>query len=64
MFGPPKDIEGQCNAHCYIADGYGNNHVTIRCPLVPNHKDKHKEVSRGGKLIIEWEEDEREREAA
>jgi len=60
MFGPPKDVEGQCNAHCYIADDYGDNHATIRCQLVPNHKGRHKEISREGKLIIEWEEDETE----
>ncbi|MFQ5963439.1 MAG: hypothetical protein ACE5KZ_04055 [Candidatus Scalinduaceae bacterium] len=64
MFGPPKNIEGQCNAHCYIADDYRDNHATIRCQLLPNHKGKYKEVSREGKLIIEWEEDERERESA
>jgi len=57
------DIEEQCNAHCYISDDYGDNHATIRCQLAPNHTGMHREVSREGKLIIEWEEDEREREA-
>ncbi|ODS31528.1 MAG: hypothetical protein SCARUB_03341 [Candidatus Scalindua rubra] len=46
MFGSPKDLEGQCNAHCYIAD----NHATIRCQLAPNHKGRHREVSRGGEI--------------
>lgn len=59
MFGTQEDIEGQCNSHCYIADDYGDNHATIRCQLPQNHKGKHREVSRDGKLIIEWEEDER-----
>jgi hypothetical protein len=27
MFGPHKDVEGQCNAHCYISDDYGDNHL-------------------------------------
>jgi hypothetical protein len=60
MFGPPEDVEGQCNAHCYIVDDYGDNRATIRCQLPPNHKGMHREVSREGKLIIEWEVDERE----
>ena len=60
MFGPPEDVEGQCNAHCYIADDYGDNRATIRCQLPPKHKGMHREVSREGKLIIEWENDERE----
>ena len=60
MFGPPEDVEGQCNAHCYIVDDYGDNRATIRCQLPPNHKGTHREVSREGKLIIEWEVDERE----
>jgi len=59
MFGPPEDIEGQCNAHCYIADDYGDTHATIRCQLPKNHEGKHREVSRDRKLIIEWEDDER-----
>ena len=59
MLGPPEDIEVQCNAHFYIADDYGDNHATIRCQLPKNHEGKHREVSRDGKLIIEWEEDER-----
>ena len=59
MLGPPEDIEGQCNAHCYIADDYGDTHATIRCQLPKNHEGKHREVSRDGKLIIEWEDDER-----
>lgn len=37
----------------------GDNRSTIRCQLPPNHKGMHREVSREGKLIIEWEEDER-----
>ncbi len=60
MFGPPEDVEGQCNAHCYIVDDYGDNRATIRCQHPPNHKGMHREVSREGKLIIEWEVDERE----
>ncbi len=60
MFGLPEDVEGQCNAHCYIVDDYGDNRATIRCQLPPNHKGMHREVSREGKLIIEWEVDERE----
>lgn len=63
MFGPPEDVEGQCNAHCYVSDDYGDNRATIRCELPRNHKGMHREVSREGKLIIEWEVDERERDS-
>lgn len=63
MWGEPKDVEGQCNAHLYIADNYGDNHATIRCQLCPGHDGPHKEeFKREGKpVIITWEVDEKEK---
>jgi len=43
MFGPPKDIEGQCNCRFEIADDYGDNHATMLCQLTPGHEREHEE---------------------
>lgn len=43
MFGPPKDVEGQCNCRFEIADDEGDNHATMRCQLPPGHEGEHEE---------------------
>ena len=68
MYGPPQDVQGECNARLYLGDDYGDNECTIRCQREPGHEGKHREVfgSDGRQVTIEWELDEREerREAA
>lgn len=59
MYGMPKDVEGQCNAHLYIGDDFGDNKATMRCELIKGHSGNHKEVFRDGKAVIEWEINER-----
>lgn len=60
MFGPPKDVEGQCNATLHIADDYGDNHTTMRCQLPPSHEGVHKEVfQRHGDVTVTWHADAR-----
>lgn len=69
MFGPPKDVEGKCNARFFLADDYGDNHCTLLCRLEPSHSGPHKEeFSRtyqaaerkiGSEIVITWQEDER-----
>jgi len=70
MFGPPKDVEGKCNARLFLSDDYGDNNCTIMCQLEPNHFSLHKEtftrtwmVNADGQMvtseiIITWQEDE------
>ncbi len=62
MFGPPKDVDGECNAHLYVADDYGDNTATVRCQLRQGHSGSHVEEysdERTGRVRIEWEKDER-----
>lgn len=61
MYGTPEDAPGECNAHLYIGDDYGDNHATIRCSLEPGHEGPHKEeFERGEKpVVITWHVDER-----
>lgn len=61
MFGPPEDVPGQCNAHLYISDDYGDNEATMRCGLEPGHEGPHKEVfSRSGQpVVVTWVIDEK-----
>jgi hypothetical protein len=65
MFGPPKDVEGECNARLYIADDYGDNTATMRCQLEPGHDGPHREeYQRHGKpVVVTWHVDDREEEA-
>ena len=61
--GTPDDVSGECNAHLYIADDYGDNHATMRCSLEEGHDGPHREeFSRGGDepVTVEWHVDERE----
>ena len=62
MPGPPKDVEGECNARLFLADDYGDNPCTFRCQLSSNHVGPHEETfERGEKPVkITWEVDERE----
>lgn len=63
MYGKPKDVEGQCNAHLYIGDDYGDNHATMRCHLPKGHKGVHCEQYTGsfaGSVQVTWENDERD----
>lgn len=59
--GEPEDIEGECNAHLYLADNYQDNHCTIRCQLTMGHTGKHLEICRNGSVEIRWIEDEKEK---
>jgi hypothetical protein len=60
MFGPPKDVEGECNARLYLGDDYGDNSATFRCQLKLNHIGPHKETfkRRNRPVEITWWEDE------
>lgn len=62
MLGEPEDVEGECNAHLYIADNFGDNHATMRCQLVPGHDGPHQEVfyREGREVRVVWDGDERE----
>ena len=74
MWGPPKDIEGKCNAELHIADDYGDNHATMKCQLAPGHAGPHREEYRhsvldnashesvGLPIVVTWEGDAREDE--
>lgn len=66
MYGEPKDVEGECNAHLYIGDNYGDGHATMRCQLPDGHDGPHRErySHRGldgepGPVEITWEKDDR-----
>ena len=59
MFGKPKDVEGECNAHLYLADDHGDNTCTIRCNLAYWHTGDHRELC-GERCVIYWREDERD----
>jgi hypothetical protein len=64
MLGPPKDVDGECNARLFLSDDYGDNDCTIRCRLSPNHDGPHEEnFKRGGEPVkITWVFDERKDE--
>ena len=60
MYGEPKDVPGECNAHLYIADNHGDNHATIRCMRKKGHTGKHTKnygVDDGNPVTIEWVQD-------
>jgi len=62
MFGPPDDVAGECNAHLYISDDYGDNHATMRCQLPEGHDGKHQEKFErdGSEVVVTWEKDEKD----
>lgn len=55
-WGQPDDVDGECNAHCYI---YSDGTVTMRCQLPKGHKPPHREEFRDGTCVLTWENDER-----
>lgn len=60
--GPPQDVVGECNAHLYLADDYGDNDCTCRCGLAAGHSGLHRESFTrrlSGKVDILWTIDER-----
>ena len=63
-FGEPEDVDGECNAHLYIADNFGDNHATMRCGLPKGHTGHHSESFErdGAGACIHWERDERSSE--
>lgn len=65
MNGPPKDKPGECNAHLYIGDDYGDNRATMRCQLEAKHVGSHEEKYTShtkGEVVVTWEIDERQDE--
>jgi len=66
--GPPKDVDGECNARLSIGDDYGDNSATIRCGLAPGHDGPHKECYNAGyhgdvnNVTITWDKDMDDRE--
>lgn len=63
MYGKSEDVPGECNAHLYIADDYGDNSGTMRCQLPEGHELPHREeFARDDKpVVITWYPDERRR---
>lgn len=61
MYGPPEDIDGQCNAQLHIGDDYGDNHTTMRCQLSPGHDGPHREEFQrsGTPVVVTWMVDDR-----
>lgn len=58
--GEPDDVVGECNAHCYIADNFGDNHATMRCALPAGHEGQHCEKFTKmdeGACVVLWERD-------
>jgi len=60
-YGEPKDVKGECNAHLYIGDNFGDNHATMRCQLPRDHEGAHTEKynSAGNPVVVNWVNDER-----
>lgn len=60
MFGPPIDVDGECNARLEIGDDYGDNVCTMRCSLAAGHEGPHTEqFDRSGPVVITWVSDAR-----
>ncbi len=64
LTGEPLDVDGECNARLYLGDNFEDNHLTLRCSLLPKHEGLHrKEFIRHDKSItITWHLDEHEEE--
>jgi hypothetical protein len=62
MFGKPKDVEGECNAHLMLGDDHGDGEATIRCGLPEDHEGHHTEtfMRHERPVTITWVHDERE----
>lgn len=61
----PIDVDGQCNAHLYIADNYSDGHATMRCQEEKGHPGPHKEefMREDEPVVITWHVDERKQYA-
>lgn len=66
MSGSHKDVEGECNAHLYIADDYSDGTATMRCQLHKGHDGEHEEIfyredddEKKHAVTVTWEKDER-----
>ena len=61
--GEPDDVEGECNAHLYIGDNFGDNHTTMRCQKSEGHDGRHEERFEryGEEVVVSWIVDERKR---
>ena len=46
--GPPKDVEGECNAWLLLGDDYGDNVTTVRCRRPPHSNSAHQSNFRRG----------------
>ena len=57
MFGPPKDVQGECNARMVIGDDSGDYDCTFRCVLSANHGGQHFEFVKG-KARLYWSAEE------
>ncbi|RLC88668.1 MAG: hypothetical protein DRJ03_01985 [Chloroflexi bacterium] len=60
MFGPPKSVDGKCNATLHIHDDYGDNHVTMQCQLELGHEGSHQEKYKDRYdevVVITWDSD-------
>lgn len=64
--GEPPDVDGECNAHCYLGDNFGDNHATMRCQLPKGHEGVHREEferevpdGQPSRCVMTWERDER-----
>ena len=60
MFGKPRNVPGECNAHLYIGDDYGDNTATMRCQLPEGHEGRHHErfERQGEPVDVYWGVDE------
>lgn len=62
MYGPPEDVDGQCNARLFLGDDFGDGTTTMRCPLAFGHEGPHQELfhrETSGQVMVTWERDER-----
>jgi len=58
MNGRPEDVVGECNAHLYIGDDYGDNEATMRCQLPLEHEGNHQEKFMD--VVVTWKMDRKE----
>lgn len=60
MRGPPKDVDGECNARLILGDDYGDGTCTIRCQLPSKHEGPHTETFKRKRkpVTITWHHDE------
>ena len=61
MWGPPKEVEGKCNATLEIGDDYGDNVCTMQCSLDNGHEGDHEEKFEhlGEMVVVTWKTDDR-----